>query len=43
MSALHSEIPLDKDEQGRDIVLSAQDVTVAFGSKVVLDKFKHNI
>jgi len=43
MSALHSEIPLDKDEQGRDFVLSAQDVTVAFGSKVVLDKLNLNI
>ena len=29
MSALHSEIPLEKDEHGRDIVLSAKDVTVA--------------
>jgi phospholipid/cholesterol/gamma-HCH transport system ATP-binding protein len=43
MSALHSEIPLEKDEQGRDIVLSARDVTVAFGSKVVLDKLNLNI
>ena len=43
MSALHSEIPLDKDEQGRDIVLSAQDVTVGFGSKIVLDKLNLNI
>ncbi|MDL2400599.1 ABC transporter ATP-binding protein [Rhizobium mayense] len=43
MSALHSEIPLDKDEQGRDIVLSAKDVTVAFGPKVVLDKLNLNI
>lgn len=43
MSVLHSEIPLDKDEHGRDIVLSAQDVTVAFGSKVVLDKLNLNI
>lgn len=43
MSALHSEIPLEKDEHGRDIVLSAQDVTVAFGSKVVLDKLNLNI
>ncbi|MGG6895707.1 MULTISPECIES: ABC transporter ATP-binding protein [Rhizobium] len=43
MSALHSETPLEKDEQGRDIVLSARDVTVAFGSKVVLDKLNLNI
>ncbi|QND47354.1 ATP-binding cassette domain-containing protein [Rhizobium lusitanum] len=43
MSALHSEIPLEKDEHGRDIVLSARDVTVAFGSKVVLDKLNLNI
>ncbi len=43
MSALHSETPLDKNEHGRDIVLSAQDVTVAFGSKVVLDKLNLNI
>lgn len=43
MSALHSEIPLVKDEHGRDIVLSARDVTVAFGSKVVLDKLNLNI
>lgn len=43
MSALHSEIPLEKDEHGRDIVLSAKDVTVAFGSKVVLDKLSLNI
>lgn len=43
MSALHSEIPLEKDEHGRDIVLSAKDVTVAFGSKVVLDKLNLNI
>ncbi|MFJ6323584.1 MULTISPECIES: ABC transporter ATP-binding protein [unclassified Rhizobium] len=43
MSALHSEIPLETDEHGRDIVLSARDVTVAFGSKVVLDKLNLNI
>ena len=43
MSALHSEIPLERDEHGRDIVLSARDVTVAFGSKVVLDKLNLNI
>ncbi|MQB42845.1 ATP-binding cassette domain-containing protein [Rhizobium sp. ICMP 5592] len=43
MSALHSEISLEKDEHGRDIVLSARDVTVAFGSKVVLDKLNLNI
>ena len=43
MSALHSEIPLEKDEHGRDVVLSARDVTVAFGSKVVLDKLNLNI
>ncbi|WP_037149415.1 ABC transporter ATP-binding protein [Rhizobium freirei] len=43
MSALHSETPLEKDEQGRDIVLSARDVTVAFGPKVVLDKLNLNI
>ncbi|NLS15758.1 ATP-binding cassette domain-containing protein [Rhizobium sp. P40RR-XXII] len=43
MSALHSDIPLQKDERGRDIVLSAQDVTVAFGPKVVLDKLNLNI
>ncbi|WP_112797622.1 ATP-binding cassette domain-containing protein [Rhizobium sp. SYY.PMSO] len=43
MSAHHSETPLDKNEHGRDIVLSAQDVTVAFGSKVVLDKLNLNI
>ncbi|WP_271025180.1 ATP-binding cassette domain-containing protein [Rhizobium sp. RCAM05973] len=43
MSALHSEILLERDEHGRDIVLSARDVTVAFGSKVVLDKLNLNI
>lgn len=43
MSEIQSEIPLEKDEQGRDIVLSARDVTVAFGSKVVLDKLNLNI
>ncbi|MFT4003039.1 MAG: ATP-binding cassette domain-containing protein [Rhizobium sp.] len=43
MSAHHSETPLNKNEHGRDIVLSAQDVTVAFGSKVVLDKLNLNI
>ncbi len=43
MSALHSETPLETDEHGRDIVLSARDVTVAFGSKVVLDKLNLNI
>ncbi|HEY0124832.1 MAG TPA: ATP-binding cassette domain-containing protein [Rhizobium sp.] len=43
MSALHSEISLEKDEHGRDIVLSARDVTVAFGSKVVLDKLNLDI
>ncbi|MBB4569798.1 phospholipid/cholesterol/gamma-HCH transport system ATP-binding protein [Rhizobium leucaenae] len=34
---------MDKDERGRDVVLSARDVTVAFGSKVVLDKLNLNI
>ncbi|NLR96289.1 ATP-binding cassette domain-containing protein [Rhizobium sp. P38BS-XIX] len=43
MSEIQSEIPLEQDEQGRDIVLSARDVTVAFGSKVVLDKLNLNI
>ncbi|MBB6485192.1 phospholipid/cholesterol/gamma-HCH transport system ATP-binding protein [Rhizobium lusitanum] len=34
---------METDEHGRDIVLSARDVTVAFGSKVVLDKLNLNI
>ncbi|MBO9124363.1 MULTISPECIES: ABC transporter ATP-binding protein [unclassified Rhizobium] len=32
-----------KDEAGRDIVLSARDVTVGFGSKIVLDNLNLNI
>ncbi|ARM88677.1 phospholipid/cholesterol/gamma-HCH transport system ATP-binding protein [Rhizobium leguminosarum] len=34
---------IEKDGEGRDIVLSARDVTVAFGSKVVLDNLNLNI
>ena len=36
-------IETEKDQDGRDIVLSARDVTVAFGSKVVLDNLNLNI
>jgi phospholipid/cholesterol/gamma-HCH transport system ATP-binding protein len=32
-----------RDEAGRDIVLSARDVTVGFGSKIVLDNLNLNI
>ncbi|MDH6199379.1 MULTISPECIES: ABC transporter ATP-binding protein [Rhizobium] len=37
------EQPIESEEQGRDIVLSARDVTVGFGSKVVLDNLNLNI
>lgn len=43
MSALHPEISSRSHEQDRDIVLSARDVTVGFGSKVVLDKLNLDI
>jgi len=36
-------IETEKDQDGRDIVLSARDVTVGFGSKVVLDNLNLNI
>ncbi|MBB4195003.1 phospholipid/cholesterol/gamma-HCH transport system ATP-binding protein [Rhizobium aethiopicum] len=37
------EQPIENEGQGRDVVLSARDVTVAFGSKVVLDKLNLDI
>lgn len=35
--------PIESEGQGRDVVLSARDVTVAFGSKVVLDNLNLDI
>ncbi|MGO4436135.1 ABC transporter ATP-binding protein [Rhizobium sp. RAF56] len=45
MAALQSETKERAEErrQGRDIVLSVHDVTVAFGSKVVLDKLNLDV
>ncbi|MBB2698020.1 UNVERIFIED_ORG: phospholipid/cholesterol/gamma-HCH transport system ATP-binding protein [Rhizobium esperanzae] len=38
-----NEQPTESEGQGRDVVLSARDVTVAFGSKVVLDNLNLDI
>ncbi|WP_183837878.1 ABC transporter ATP-binding protein [Rhizobium etli] len=38
-----NEQAIESEGQGRDVVLSARDVTVAFGSKVVLDNLNLNI
>ncbi|MBB2682215.1 UNVERIFIED_ORG: phospholipid/cholesterol/gamma-HCH transport system ATP-binding protein [Rhizobium esperanzae] len=38
-----NEQPIESEGQGRDVVLSARDVTVAFGSKVVLDNLNLDI
>lgn len=43
MSALQSEDHPQETDSKRDIVLSARDVTVAFGSKVVLDKLNLDV
>ncbi|MBB3607698.1 ABC transporter ATP-binding protein [Rhizobium sp. BK602] len=43
MSALHSEISSQPHERDRDIVLSARDVTVGFGSKIVLDRLNLDV
>ncbi|MBB3351768.1 phospholipid/cholesterol/gamma-HCH transport system ATP-binding protein [Rhizobium sp. BK049] len=37
------EQPIESEGRGRDVVLSARDVTVAFGSKVVLDELNLDI
>ena len=38
-----NEQPIESEGQGRDVVLSARDVTVAFGPKVVLDNLNLDI
>lgn len=43
MNALHSEISSQPHERDRDIVLSARDVTVGFGSKIVLDRLNLDV
>ncbi|WP_184459505.1 ABC transporter ATP-binding protein [Rhizobium aethiopicum] len=43
MAGSVDEQPIENEGQGRDVVLSARDVTVAFGSKVVLDKLNLDI
>ncbi|MFS8147793.1 ABC transporter ATP-binding protein [Rhizobium sp. R635] len=43
MAGSVDEQPIENEGQGRDIVLSARDVTVAFGSKVVLDNLNLDI
>ncbi|WP_434713289.1 ABC transporter ATP-binding protein [Rhizobium sp. YTUHZ045] len=43
MAGRVDEQPIESEERGRDVVLSARDVTVAFGSKVVLDKLNLDI
>ncbi|MDO3433686.1 ABC transporter ATP-binding protein [Rhizobium sp. CBN3] len=43
MAGSVDEQPIESKGQGRDVVLSARDVTVAFGSKVVLDKLNLDI
>ncbi|WP_434734029.1 ABC transporter ATP-binding protein [Rhizobium sp. YTUHZ044] len=43
MAGSVDEQPIESEGQGRDVVLSARDVTVAFGSKVVLDKLNLDI
>ncbi|OWO91920.1 ABC transporter ATP-binding protein [Rhizobium esperanzae] len=43
MAGSVDEQPIENEGQGRDVVLSARDVTVAFGSKVVLDRLNLDI
>ncbi|ABC91128.1 probable ABC transporter, ATP-binding protein [Rhizobium etli CFN 42] len=43
MAGSVDEQPIESEGQGRDVVLSARDVTVAFGSKVVLDNLNLDI
>ncbi|NKM56793.1 ABC transporter ATP-binding protein [Rhizobium anhuiense] len=43
MASPVNEQPIESEGQGRDVVLSARDVTVGFGSKVVLDNLNLDI
>ncbi|WP_183700206.1 ABC transporter ATP-binding protein [Rhizobium sp. BK049] len=43
MAGRVDEQPIESEGRGRDVVLSARDVTVAFGSKVVLDELNLDI
>ncbi|MFT4183970.1 MAG: ABC transporter ATP-binding protein [Rhizobium sp.] len=43
MSMIHSEISPQHHGHGRDVVLSARDVTVGFGPKIVLDKLNLDV